>query len=150
MRWTTPAKTISQAMRALTATAAISGAATANMPKQISETPQRMVKVEARRTRSEEFWAIDTSSTDRASLPQPIRGCNSRWQPAVIQMKSSVQQGVTSGEQRQLRAGRTAKILGGISESSQLRIFLHERWRRGHSFARDHGLQLQRIDAGLT
>src|SRR5579864_2252089 len=122
MRWTTPAKTISQAMRALTATAAISGAATANMPKQISETPQRMVKVEARRTRSEEFWAIDTSSTDGASLPQPIRGCNSRWQPAVVQMESSVQSfgqlEVTSGEQWQLWAGRTAKILGGIGESS--------------------------------
>jgi hypothetical protein len=63
---------ISQAMREVTATAANSGAATASMPKQISETPQRMVKVEARRTRLEEFCAIEASSTDCGSLSQPM------------------------------------------------------------------------------
>src|ERR1700694_3315310 len=68
---------MSQAMSTLTATAATSGDATANMPKQISETPHRSDKVEARRTRSEEFCAINASSTDGASLSQWIRGCNS-------------------------------------------------------------------------
>src|SRR5437660_7921696 len=62
--WRIPARTISQAMSTLTATPATIGAATANMPKQISETPQRIDQVEARRTRSEEFCPINTSSTD--------------------------------------------------------------------------------------
>src|SRR5580700_6176733 len=51
-------------MSVLPPTAASIGDATANMPRQISETPHRSDKVEARRTSSEEFCAITASSSD--------------------------------------------------------------------------------------
>jgi hypothetical protein len=45
--WTTPAKTMSQAMTTLTATAARNGEPIAIMPKTISKTPHTMDNVEA-------------------------------------------------------------------------------------------------------
>src|ERR1700733_4400637 len=48
--WTTPARTRSQAITTLTATAAINGDPTASMPRMMSEMPHRMDSVDAERT----------------------------------------------------------------------------------------------------
>src|ERR1700722_14952344 len=71
IRWTTPAKTISQAMTILTATAATTGEPTAITPKTISKTPHKMETVEAFRTNpTEVFCPIEASSKNGLSLPQ--------------------------------------------------------------------------------
>src|SRR3984885_13800143 len=71
IRWTTPAKTISQATTALTATAARKGEPTAITPKTISKTPHKMEIVEAFRTNpTEVFCPIEASSKNGLSLPQ--------------------------------------------------------------------------------
>src|SRR5215469_4252826 len=64
MRWTTPAITISQATKILTATAAIIGEPTASTPKQISNMPHKSDNVDACRTTPERFCAIKASSSD--------------------------------------------------------------------------------------
>src|ERR1700728_1671565 len=71
IRWTTPAKTISQAMTALTATAARNGEPTATTPKTISKTPHKIETVETFRTNpTGVFCAIEASSESGLSLPQ--------------------------------------------------------------------------------
>src|SRR5215469_15713583 len=70
MRWTTPATTISQATKTLTAIAATIGEPTASTPRQISNTPHKCDNVVACRTTPERFCTIKTSSSDGGSLLQ--------------------------------------------------------------------------------
>src|SRR5215469_1016217 len=84
MRWTTPAITISQATKILTATAASIGEPTARTPRQISNTPHKSDNVDACRTTPERFCAIKASSSDGGeSTPMgsgnhPLKAGNAR------------------------------------------------------------------------
>src|ERR1700687_2414076 len=85
IRWTMPAKTISQATATFTATAARNGEAIATAPNTISKTPHKMETLEACRTISTAlFSAIEASLRSGLRLPQKAHDLKS----AVVFLRS--------------------------------------------------------------
>src|SRR5260370_25276736 len=95
MTWTTPAKMMSHAMTALTATAARNGEPIATMPKTISKTPHTMDNVEALRTMSTGVVCAIEASSKRRTNPTPKQPIGALYE----QGRGRSQQEISRGRQ---------------------------------------------------